>query len=1055
MANQHSNQQHAHQQPSKAVAHSSHFGESEMGGASLMPPTMQFKLGGGATPPDSIAAAIKFNNHGQHKNEIGRFRLDWVRNMQKALGIKNLSTDRSFNQETIEAIMKFQTEKGLPADGKITPSTRRVLDASFPQLQYELFGEHAEEKHSGRTILKAGEEGQAVGIGNRSYKNDKSRYDFYKKVIVGTGGYFEKKEGHINMLAIRGAVLTKTGEIKQTHTAALAKKDFDAGKESTNIAHFGDDKTTRTNRTKLHKDKKLDVGHSWDDMIISLWKEGENYVVKERKGSVDPASVNKEMGTAHLVDGQHTFQMGRRHTTSSTAHKAVAKRLNKKDSKTINGTGWDDKYAYEALRSHGNQEIYRESMKKKLKNFHIDKNEFETSVAGGLQEQIKQYVNRKNLGVNIHAGQKDSSLSLGCQNIPEDQYLDFIKEIGQAKAKHGQSRFLYTLVDASKIPPKTERSFWEEINHQAATYYTDLENQFKQNFAPAKAEEEKAVSSEKTNTGLADFFNGMAKTMESIPYEVATVTHLAQTLIQEEKNPDKIADEVYFLLNPSRNRKKIEGGEVAAIEEWQKIKQTVEQLMSNKQEVSNQEEWGTEEGNNEHISQDEKTASEEKSMASSQNLEERKNQRADKLSKKLYQKKKFNVISTGELFLGDGSYSIKNNKISRAQSTVGEITITRDESTKTLSINYNYTDKEGNNHTGDLLKGNFSSKGYTRNGITAQAGEGSKLKIGSDEWIGYSLGGWIDGIKVRGGGKGYAIYGGGNAEDSLEEFLGQKIAVGNKKQTNEALKEFTKEELDFYTSIAQVESSGQIQGINTWDSHTMSMGFKQLTMAGKLQRWIKRNPDAFKKYGIELTKDKKSNVVRGKKVQSVVGAEDGKDLRGLFWAMRFYEAGLDKDIIKEEIAEARYHVGRAQNKISRYTAKSGGHHLKHEGVTAILLELFNNREAFLKPSLELTMKEVNKNTPVKTFVNVLHKNMRTVYGELEPLVSWNNNRAKNNKSIPRVSLSLNWRNNIKKRGKYSEDIEKKILKYHSEFSGRTTSKADNIANIRKKYSDIK
>ena len=114
-------------------------------------------------------------------------------------------------------------------------------------------------------------------------------------------------------------------------------------------------------------------------------------------------------------------------------------------------------------------------------------------------------------------------------------------------------------------------------------------------------------------------------------------------------------------------------------------------------------------------------------------------------------------------------------------------------------------------------------------------------------------------------------------------------------------------EIDLFQRIANVETSGKINGINTWDSGVVSLGFMQLTLRhGKLQRWIKNAAREFQRYGIYLSAN--SYAFGKNNVPAIQGVNNPDDLRWGSWALRFYTAGLDEKIIIAEIEEARYHI---------------------------------------------------------------------------------------------------------------------------------------------------
>ncbi|NJM97345.1 MAG: hypothetical protein HC800_09350 [Phormidesmis sp. RL_2_1] len=96
-------------------------------------------------------------------------------------------------------------------------------------------------------------------------------------------------------------------------------------------------------------------------------------------------------------------------------------------------------------------------------------------------------------------------------------------------------------------------------------------------------------------------------------------------------------------------------------------------------------------------------------------------------------------------------------------------------------------------------------------------------------------------VKRKGIVKGLSRYGGGRLDAFLLSLKAQgKITISNN-------------DIDTFQRIANVETSGQVQGINTWDSAVVSIGFMQWTLQhGKVQEWIALASADFKRYGIEL-----------------------------------------------------------------------------------------------------------------------------------------------------------------------------------------------------------
>ena len=193
------------------------------------------------------------------------------------------------------------------------------------------------------------------------------------------------------------------------------------------------------------------------------------------------------------------------------------------------------------------------------------------------------------------------------------------------------------------------------------------------------------------------------------------------------------------------------------------------------------------------------------------------------------------AISEGVVYFDDAKYTVKGGRLFRdgEKSAAGELVAIRSGSgpkAKLSSIRYRYTDAAGKEVSGDLMSGRFATKPRTVGGITVAAGEGSALKLGKRAWIAFAGSTWEDLLATK---KGFQMYGGGRLEAKLAALkTAGKLTI-------------TDDEISILQAVAEVESSGFTQCINTWDSDVVSFGFKQYTMAGKLQDLIKRVPTAF------------------------------------------------------------------------------------------------------------------------------------------------------------------------------------------------------------------
>ncbi len=127
----------------------------------------------------------------------------------------------------------------------------------------------------------------------------------------------------------------------------------------------------------------------------------------------------------------------------------------------------------------------------------------------------------------------------------------------------------------------------------------------------------------------------------------------------------------------------------------------------------------------------------------------------------------------------------------------------------------------------------------------------------------------------------------------------------------QGLVNITQDELDIFQRIANVETSGTIHTLNTYDSGVVSIGFMQFTLhVGKIQQWIKLAEPTFKRYGIELDASFKYNFGKNGTYPAIKGVNQRNinELRWNGWAERFYYAGFDKEIIVAQVKLAKEYL---------------------------------------------------------------------------------------------------------------------------------------------------
>lgn len=373
---------------------------------------------GPATLPDDYdwEAAISYNDGKE-------FRLDWVRLLQQELIGAMRSTDGSFDRETVEAIGRWQMAQWptQDPDGKIGPQTRRQLESVFASLLTTTLGDHLEPR-----ILVPGA------------ATAQEKFTYYRGIIESSGGVFLPGAMEYNMLGIRGVAVADGTDAHQVGGQTLAAGTL---YQTDSAQDFS------TARAAGRSDDHFSGRHNgMNDMIVSLWVDADgNFHAQERMGNVDPGDryTADQYRTGHLRDGQYSYRTGT-HSTSSASHRAAVRGIDDPDNvlnvhEIRNGT----RTRYNALVPTRNQEVWRNH---ENDDFSISEAEEATSNER-IYTRNNRYVN-DNFAMNIHTSRNTRPNSQACQNIPADQYLEFMNEV---YASSNTGNILYTLIDASKI----------------------------------------------------------------------------------------------------------------------------------------------------------------------------------------------------------------------------------------------------------------------------------------------------------------------------------------------------------------------------------------------------------------------------------------------------------------------------------------------------------------------------------------------------------------------------------------------------------------------------
>ena len=201
--------------------------------------------------------------------------------------------------------------------------------------------------------------------------------------------------------------------------------------------------------------------------------------------------------------------------------------------------------------------------------------------------------------------------------------------------------------------------------------------------------------------------------------------------------------------------------------------------------------------------------------------------------------------------------------------------------------------------------------------------------------------------------------------------------------------QITNDEISILQHVADIETDGFIQGINTWDSAVLSFGFMQWTLKyGELQDLIKRISSEFKTFGIELdgiyTFKTKSFPVKSHSVSAIKGVTDYNVLRSKEWAEKFYRAGLQEEIIVEEIKKALEQLHAYENRNGLFGA-SWNNHFKNTTAISLIFEAHNNLPVAAKNALKNTLTQTkDQSLTDKQFNEMLAANILKAYKDYNP-----------------------------------------------------------------------
>jgi len=223
----------------------------------------------------------------------------------------------------------------------------------------------------------------------------------------------------------------------------------------------------------------------------------------------------------------------------------------------------------------------------------------------------------------------------------------------------------------------------------------------------------------------------------------------------------------------------------------------------------------------------------------------------------------------------------------------------------------------------------------------------------------------------------------------LEGNGGGKLRTELTKLRDENKIQITNNEIEILQHVADVETSGYIQGINTWDSGVISFGYMQWTLKyGELQDLIKRASDRFKNFGIEVEgtysiKSKKPGVAPVI-FPGIKGVTDHNLLRSQEWAEKFFRAGLDEEIIIQVTNKALEQLHKYQ-KANGLLGTAWNNHFNDLTAISLIFEAHNNLPAAAKTALKNTFEQTKAQSITdKEFNEILATNILKSYKARDP-----------------------------------------------------------------------
>jgi hypothetical protein len=237
---------------------------------------------------------------------------------------------------------------------------------------------------------------------------------------------------------------------------------------------------------------------------------------------------------------------------------------------------------------------------------------------------------------------------------------------------------------------------------------------------------------------------------------------------------------------------------------------------------------------------------------------------------------------------------------------------------------------------------------------------------------------WED-LKGHGGnGKSYAgfsKYGGGKVRDKLVEL------------TNSGQLKLTPAQIAVFDAVSQVETGGQIGCVQTYDDQVVSVGFKQVVLGyASLEKMMVKAPAGFAKHGLQLDFSKTYKKSGWSNPHQIVGCPDVEELRSPEWAIKFYHASMEPDVIGA-MCELLAHEQGIVNKSIDQEGGVNEDYFDDATAQSWLLECYNNRPAFTAKAIARAGKKAAASRDA--FLDMLSDAIIETYVVEEPKLAFN------------------------------------------------------------------